>query len=192
MVTCPLNSDMTCRAASFINSRAAISFGFSNPCAAENRWKPFPSMRTIRYVLGIATSVISYRRTYSKREPAIAHKKPPQRTTTMDVLSNIDPTSSGSAAADPFRPSFFELMAQEQLASLLKPAVRYVITVLAQRYPRYLLRIVNRFDELYALIMLAVNRHYLRTWSTFQLTRCVLHRKLLRSCSAPSPGCFYR
>ncbi|WFD34366.1 ubiquitin-protein ligase peroxin 12 [Malassezia cuniculi] len=83
----------------------------------------------------------------------------------MDVLSNIDPTSSGGAAADPFRPSFFELMAQEQLASLLKPAIRYVITVVAQRHPRYLLRIVNRFDELYALLMYAVNRHYLRTWN---------------------------
>ena len=83
----------------------------------------------------------------------------------MDVLSNIDPTSSGGATADPFRPSFFELMAQDQLATLLKPAVRYVITVLAQRHPRYLLRIVNNFDELYALLMLAVDRHYPRTWN---------------------------
>lgn len=84
----------------------------------------------------------------------------------MDVLSNIDPTSSGFSSVDPYRPSFFELIAQDQLSSLLKPAIRYVLTVLAQRNPRYLLRIVNRFDEVYALIMLAVNRHYLRTWST--------------------------
>lgn len=83
----------------------------------------------------------------------------------MDVLSNIDPTSSNSATADPFRPSFFELIAQEQLADLLKPAVRYVLTVLAQRHPRYLLRIVNRFDEVYAVLMFAIERHYLRTWN---------------------------
>ena len=49
----------------------------------------------------------------------------------MDVLANIDPTSSNSTTADPFRPSFFELIAQEQLSDLLKPAIRYVLTVLA-------------------------------------------------------------
>ena len=85
----------------------------------------------------------------------------------MDVLANVDTTSSNGTASDPFRPSFFEMVAQEQLSQLLKPAVRYVLTVLAQRHPRYLLRIVNRFDEVYALLMLAVERHYLRTWSTF-------------------------
>lgn len=84
---------------------------------------------------------------------------------TMDVLANIDPTSSNSTTADPFRPSFFELIAQEQLSDLLKPAIRYVLTVLAQRHPRYLLRIVHRFDELYMVLMLAVERHYLRTWN---------------------------
>ena len=47
----------------------------------------------------------------------------------MDVLSNIDPTSSGVSSVDPYRPSFFELIAQEQLSSLLKPAIRYVLTV---------------------------------------------------------------
>lgn len=112
----------------------------------------------------------------------------------MDVLSNIDPTSSGVSSVDPYRPSFFELIAQEQLSSLLKPAIRYVLTVLAQRNPRYLLRIVNRFDEVYALIMLAINRHYLRTWSTLcqarrrSLTsRCILHRELLWACAPTAP-----
>lgn len=32
------------------------------------------------------------------------------------------------------------------------------------RNPRYLLRILNSFDELYALLMLAVERHYLKTY----------------------------
>lgn len=35
--------------------------------------------------------------------------------------------------------------------------------VFAQRYPRYLLRIVNRHEEFYALLMFFVERHYLRT-----------------------------
>ncbi|KAE8211588.1 hypothetical protein CF327_g4672 [Tilletia walkeri] len=76
------------------------------------------------------------------------------------LLSGVD------SSADPYRPSFFELFAQDQLSSLLRPAIRYVLTVLAQRNPRYLLRLVNRFDEIYALLLLAVERHYLSTWGS--------------------------
>ncbi|CAA7260260.1 unnamed protein product [Cyclocybe aegerita] len=64
--------------------------------------------------------------------------------------------------ADPLKPSLFELIAQEQLRDLLQPALKYVLAVFAQRYPRYLLRIVNRHEEFYALIMLVVERHYLK------------------------------
>jgi hypothetical protein len=64
--------------------------------------------------------------------------------------------------ADASKPSLFELVAQEQLRDLLQPAVKYVLAVFAQRYPRYLLRIVNRHEEFYATIMFFVERHYLR------------------------------
>ncbi|KAF8901627.1 Pex12 amino terminal region-domain-containing protein, partial [Gymnopilus junonius] len=67
--------------------------------------------------------------------------------------------------ADPLKPSLFELLAQEQLRDLLQPALKYVLAVFAQRYPRYLLRIVNRHEEFYALIMLIVERHYLRKYN---------------------------
>ena len=80
----------------------------------------------------------------------------------MDVLSSVDPTQSG--APDALRPSFFELVAQEQLRDLLAPALRFVVATLAQRHPRALLRVANRFDEVYALAMYAVERHYLKTW----------------------------
>ncbi|KAJ7591395.1 cyclin-dependent protein kinase inhibitor [Mycena floridula] len=60
------------------------------------------------------------------------------------------------------KPSLFELIAQEQLRDLLQPALKYVLAVFAQRYPRYLLRIVNRHEEFYAIIMTVVERHYLR------------------------------
>lgn len=82
----------------------------------------------------------------------------------MDLLQSVDPTSSSNSGSDAYRPSFFELAAQEQLRDLLQPALRYVLAVLAQRNPRYLLRIVNRFDEVYALCMFMVERHYLKTW----------------------------
>ncbi|KAK2466431.1 hypothetical protein APHAL10511_002073 [Amanita phalloides] len=63
---------------------------------------------------------------------------------------------------DPLKPSLFELIAQEQLRDLLQPALKYVLAVFAQRYPRYLLRIVNKHEDFYAFIMLIVERHYLR------------------------------
>ncbi|KAG6006170.1 hypothetical protein E4U21_007280 [Claviceps maximensis] len=64
---------------------------------------------------------------------------------------------------DDNKPSLFEVLSEQQLNSLLPPTLRYLLTVATQRHPRYLLRILNSFDELYALFMLAVERHYLRT-----------------------------
>ncbi|KAI0303064.1 hypothetical protein BC826DRAFT_1089488 [Russula brevipes] len=72
---------------------------------------------------------------------------------------------------DPSKPSLFELVAQEQLRDLLQPALKYVLSVFAQRHPRYLLRIVNRHEEFYALILLFVERHYLRKHSECLLCR---------------------
>ncbi|KAH6607587.1 peroxisome assembly [Trichoderma cornu-damae] len=61
------------------------------------------------------------------------------------------------------KPSLFEVLSEQQLNTLLPPTLRYLLTVATHRHPRYLLRILNSFDELYALLMLAVERHYLRT-----------------------------
>ncbi|KAI0347330.1 hypothetical protein BDW22DRAFT_1387481 [Trametopsis cervina] len=63
---------------------------------------------------------------------------------------------------DPLKPSLFELVAQEQLRDLLQPALKYVLSVFAQRYPRYLIRVVNRHEEFYAGLMFFVERYYLR------------------------------
>ncbi|KAI2782457.1 Pex12 amino terminal region-domain-containing protein [Daldinia loculata] len=64
---------------------------------------------------------------------------------------------------DDQKPSLFELLSEQQLNSLLPPTLRYLLTVATHRYPRYLLRALNSFDELYALAMLVIERHYLRT-----------------------------
>ncbi|KAM0277690.1 hypothetical protein ACHAQH_005633 [Verticillium albo-atrum] len=64
---------------------------------------------------------------------------------------------------DDQKPSLFELLSEQQLNALLPPTLRYLLTIATQRYPRYLLRALNSFDELYALLMLLVERHYLRT-----------------------------
>lgn len=64
---------------------------------------------------------------------------------------------------DDQKPSLFEILSEQQLNALLPPTLRYLLTVATQRYPRYLLRILNSYDELYALVMLLVERYYLRT-----------------------------
>ncbi|KXJ95402.1 Pex12 amino terminal region-domain-containing protein [Microdochium bolleyi] len=64
---------------------------------------------------------------------------------------------------DDQKPSLFEILSEQQLSSLLPPTLRYLLTVATQRYPRYLLRPLNSFDELYALLMVLVERHYLLT-----------------------------
>ncbi|ORZ01803.1 Pex12 amino terminal region-domain-containing protein, partial [Syncephalastrum racemosum] len=65
---------------------------------------------------------------------------------------------------DAYRPSLFELDAQHKLRELLQPAVQYVVAIYAQRYPRLLIRFVNNHEEFYALLMLFVERHYLKEW----------------------------
>lgn len=57
-----------------------------------------------------------------------------------------------------------ELLSEQQLSSLLPPSIRYVLAVATHRHPRYLLRILNSFDEIYAVLMLLVERHYLKTY----------------------------
>ncbi|CAK7206865.1 ubiquitin-protein ligase peroxin 12 [Sporothrix eucalyptigena] len=72
----------------------------------------------------------------------------------MDAMS--------AAMVDEQKPSLFELLSEQQLHGLLPPTLRYLLTVATQRYPRYLLRALNSFDELYALAMVVVEHYYLR------------------------------
>lgn len=62
------------------------------------------------------------------------------------------------------KPSLFELLSETQLRELLGPSLRYLLVVATHRHPRYLIRILNRFDEVYALLMLLIERHYLARW----------------------------
>jgi peroxin-12 len=64
---------------------------------------------------------------------------------------------------DDHKPSLFELLSEQQLASLIPPSLRYLLAVATHQQPRYLLRVLNSFDELYALLMLLVERHFLKT-----------------------------
>ncbi|WEW61190.1 ubiquitin-protein ligase peroxin 12 [Emydomyces testavorans] len=65
---------------------------------------------------------------------------------------------------DDFKPSLFELLSEHQLSALIPPSLRYLLAVATHRHPRYLLRILNAFDEVYALLSLIIERYYLRTF----------------------------
>ncbi|CAG8560328.1 8192_t:CDS:2 [Cetraspora pellucida] len=81
------------------------------------------------------------------------------------ALSIMEFMSDIGSGVDAYRPSIFELISQESIQEMIQPAVRYVLSVFTQRYPRYLLRFVNRFDELYAIVMLFVEKHFLEEWN---------------------------
>ncbi len=72
-------------------------------------------------------------------------------------------TALRDGSFDDGKPSLFELLSEQQLAALLPPTLRYLLSVATHRYPRHLLRVLNSFDELYALAALIVERHYLLT-----------------------------
>ncbi|KAA1111466.1 ubiquitin-protein ligase peroxin 12 [Puccinia graminis f. sp. tritici] len=63
-----------------------------------------------------------------------------------------------------YRPTFFELVAQDQLRELIGPVIRYVTSVFAQRYPRYLIKLLNHHDEVFAVMMYFIERYYLKNW----------------------------
>ncbi|KAJ9658095.1 ubiquitin-protein ligase peroxin 12 [Neophaeococcomyces mojaviensis] len=65
---------------------------------------------------------------------------------------------------DDQKPSLFELLSEQQLGALIPPSVRYVLAVATHRYPRYLLRVLNNYDELYAILSLVVEKYYLETF----------------------------
>lgn len=65
---------------------------------------------------------------------------------------------------DSQKPSLFEILSEHELNALIPPSLRYLLAVATHRNPRYLLRLLNNFDEIYALLSLVVERYYLRTY----------------------------
>lgn len=72
--------------------------------------------------------------------------------------------SALSGGYDDQKPSLFEILSENELNSLIPPSLRYLLAVATHRNPRYLLRILNNFDEIFAILSLAIERFYLRTY----------------------------
>ncbi|CAB3369991.1 Hypothetical predicted protein [Cloeon dipterum] len=62
------------------------------------------------------------------------------------------------------RPSFFEVLAQENLASTIHPALKRIANFLAASNPRVYGWILQWFDEIYLVFNYCVQTHYLRNY----------------------------
>ncbi|KAJ8331436.1 ubiquitin-protein ligase peroxin 12 [Batrachochytrium dendrobatidis] len=81
----------------------------------------------------------------------------------MNFLSHLD-SSQIFSTEDAYKPFLFELISQDKMRELLQPAFKYILTVAAQSYPRWLL-LAYRHDKLiYALIMAIIDYHRLCRW----------------------------
>eukprot|EP00933_Yihiella_yeosuensis_P041996 TRINITY_DN36432_c1_g1_i1.p1 TRINITY_DN36432_c1_g1~~TRINITY_DN36432_c1_g1_i1.p1 ORF type:complete len:370 (+),score=56.58 TRINITY_DN36432_c1_g1_i1:91-1200(+) len=66
------------------------------------------------------------------------------------------------AGGDIMRPTFFELIAQEQLMDALRPAVRFLAGILAERAPSRALPLIGRWQEVYSAFLLILEGYHLR------------------------------
>ncbi|KAG2736340.1 hypothetical protein G9P44_000430 [Scheffersomyces stipitis] len=77
----------------------------------------------------------------------------------MEYYSSLD-----ASQLDSETPTLFELISASQLESLLSPSLRYILVHYASRYPKYLLRINNRFDELNLVLRSFVEWYFVQYW----------------------------
>jgi len=79
----------------------------------------------------------------------------------MEYIANL------TSSQDSYRPTFFELIAQDEMKNLLFPAFRHVLAVYAARYPRLLLRLHNWNEEVWALTWSIVEWWHLKEWREY-------------------------
>lgn len=77
----------------------------------------------------------------------------------MDYYSSLDPRSLNST------PTLFEIVSSNELAGLLSPSLRYIVVHYAQKYPRHLLPLALRFDEINLALRGALEYYFLNKWN---------------------------
>lgn len=77
----------------------------------------------------------------------------------MEYYSSLD-----ASQLDKETPTLFELISANQLESLLSPSLRYILVHYAQRYPGYLLKVTNKFDELNLLLRTFIEWYFFKYW----------------------------
>lgn len=77
----------------------------------------------------------------------------------MEYYSSLD-----ASQLDRETPTLFELISANQLESLLSPSLRYILVHYAQRYPGYLLRVTNNFDEINLALRSFIEWYFFKYW----------------------------
>lgn len=77
----------------------------------------------------------------------------------MEFYSSLD-----ASQLDAETPTLFELISSAQLESLLSPSLRYILVHYTSKYPRYLLSINNRFDELNLVVRSFIEWYFIKYW----------------------------
>ncbi|KAI5960645.1 PEX12 [Candida pseudojiufengensis] len=77
----------------------------------------------------------------------------------MEYYSSLD-----ASQLDSERPTLFELISANQLEALLSPSLRYILVHYASRYPRYLLKLNNHFDEINLILRSFIEWYFLKYW----------------------------
>lgn len=77
----------------------------------------------------------------------------------MDYYSSLDPRSLNST------PTLFEIVSSDELSGLLSPSLRYIIVHYAQKYPRQLLPLALKFDEINLALRGLLEWYFLRKWN---------------------------
>lgn len=77
----------------------------------------------------------------------------------MEYYSSLD-----ASQLDSETPTVFEIISANQLEALLSPSLRYILVHYAQRYPGYLLRIANRFDEINLALRTLIEWYFMKYW----------------------------
>lgn len=74
----------------------------------------------------------------------------------MNVLFNFNTTDAG-------RPSFFEMYIQSQMIPSLKPAIKYILAIMSQKFPQ--LNLTHKYaDELFYGALWVLEQHFLRLY----------------------------
>ncbi|KAK6465122.1 putative peroxisome assembly protein 12 [Scheffersomyces coipomensis] len=77
----------------------------------------------------------------------------------MEYYSSLD-----ASQLDADRPTLFELISSNQLEALLSPSLRYILVHYTNRYPKYLLKINNNFDEINLFFRTFIEWYFMKYW----------------------------
>lgn len=101
----------------------------------------------------------------------------------MDFYSSLD-----SRLLDRQTPTLFEILSAGELEALVSPSVRYILVHYAHKYPRYLIKLLNKFDGVNLLVRGAIEYRMLRGWNSTFIEKFYGLKRVKSLKTSPEPG----